>query len=49
MNSKQETELTQLHETISAEKEEHERFITDLRKKQSSVVGKLEEQMALLE
>ena len=48
-NRKHEAELTQLRVNIATQEDEHEKMITDHRKRQANAIGELEEQMATLQ
>ena len=49
MNRKREAELAQLRVDMTAQNEEHERMVSDLRKKQTQAVGELEEQVTMIQ
>lgn len=49
MNRKREAELSQVHKDLEAQAEDHEKTVSDLRKKHTAAVGELEEQVATLQ
>lgn len=49
MNRKREAELAQLRVDMTAQNEDHEKMVADLRKKQNHAIGELEEQVAVFQ
>lgn len=49
MNRKREAELAQLRVDMTALNEEHEKMVSDIRKKQAQAVSELEEQVAAVQ
>ena len=49
MNRKRESELSQVHKDLEAQAEDHEKTVSDMRKKHAVAVGELEEQVATLQ
>ena len=48
-NRKREAELTQLRVDMTAQVEEHEKAVTDIRKRQGIAVSELEDQLAIVQ
>ena len=49
MNRKREAELSQVHKDLEAQTEDHDKTVSDMRKKHTAAVGELEEQVATLQ
>ena len=49
MNRKREAELSQVHKDIEVQAEDHDKTVSDMRKKHAVAVGELEEQVATLQ